>query len=184
MKRLLSRTASCALLITGIGLTTVIAGALIITSLVGPKPVIDAVSCQLGFSQTCLLQELRQEKKKLRKLQGRTAELEALYKRLSKLDHASSSYAVFYHDKKGKFTVSTGVKYVSLVKPGTLTSGWCYIRLSSSGSLDQNLHIANMDSKLKVTKNTFSAKRLSKIRLTQKDVSQALSRCKWPEGAS
>lgn len=93
----------------------------------GQAPVLRGVSCYLGLSQECLLRDLKEERRKIDKLEKRQRELMAqvteadtILKRLSALDHASSSYVVFFEARDGLRKVTTGHTYASLLDPSTL----------------------------------------------------------------
>ena len=176
-----SRTGAAALMFTGALLAVAVALALIVIQLVGERPVLNGIACQLGVSQTCLLQDLEEERQRLRGLRERTAELEALYQRLSALEHASSSYTLFTFNSDVRPTVVTGIEYASLIEPDQLTSGRCYIDLGHRNGVQRHVTIATFETDLRVRSERLNAAQLQASGLSRNDMNAALARCAWPE---
>lgn len=177
----LSRLWAGGIMMIGAALAVTIALGLIIVQLVGLQEVRDGVACQLGFSQECLWQELQEERRELREMRKRTAELEALHARLAALEHASSSYTLFSHDRNGSHQVSTGIRFASLLEPDQLVAGWCYIELGVRNGIDTDLPIARFDDDLRVQRHDISAAALRQAGLDRDDITDALTRCAWPD---
>ena len=182
--RFFGRGAALTLLASAIGLTMVIAVGLIAFQVLGPQPVVDLIACELGLSTDCLQEELEQKRRRLKKLEERTAELEALYDRLAKLEYASESFVVFYTDREGKREVTSAHRYASLIAPDRLVGGWCYIDLPSVSGISRNFFIAKMSADRIVRPTNPAGNVLASAGVSNGEVAQALSRCHWPEGVS
>ena len=124
---------------------------------------------------------MEQERQKIRRFRERNRELEALYERLSRLEFASESFVIFYENKDGEMTVTTGHRYASLIEPGKFVKGWCYIELPSPAGTSRNFFIANMNSDASVTPSHITETALKHAGLSRADVVAARERCTWPE---
>lgn len=207
MTNLFGRGLASIILINATILAFLIAVFLIAVQLVGPKPVIDAISCELSLSHECLRNDLRKERRKLdlerqkrqleekkrsaleervaelKRIEKRAKELEALYQRLAKLDHAASSYVVFHTSSFRRYKVETGHKYASLLDPNTLIEGWCSIVLNG-GAIARFFTIAGFEKNRRVVNQTVGRTTLREAGLSGRDVSSARKYCKWPRGVS
>lgn len=184
MTRFFGRSVALGLLTGAIALVILMALGLIAYQLLGDVSAIQKLTCRYGLSTQCLEDELEKKRREMRALQLRMAELEALYKRLSKLDHASESFVVFYTNRGGSHTVTSGHRYASLIEPGRFKAGWCYIDLPNAGGISRNFYIARMGSSGDVSPNHIGDESLSNAGLTRHDVSEALTRCRWPDATS
>ena len=184
MLRFIGRAVGLSFLALGIVLTFVVAITLIAMQLLGDEEAIEEISCRLDLSQECVRDELAEERRRLEELRARTGELEALYERLTRLDHASESFTLFYSDYSGPNTISSGHRYASLIDPETFISGWCYIHLPSPAGVSIDLFVARMGADRIVTRETVSDEALAESGLTQADIDAALQHCRWPEAAS
>lgn len=183
MLKIIGRTISLMALGGGIVITFTIVFFMIAIALLGEDKVIRAVACQVGVGENCLRQELLQERKKLQQMQERNAKMEALLERLAKLDHASSSYVVFYINERGKHEVTTGHTYASLLDPNTLIGAHCYINVFQSGAGRTHIDLGNMKQNKSITLKTYKAADLAAIGLTNSEYIKLQSRCRWPNGA-
>lgn len=183
MVRLAGRSIVLMFLGTGIVLSMSIAIVLIVIQLLGGEAAIDKVACYLDLSEECVRNELDEERRKLKGLRKRNRELEAIYQRLRRLDHASESFVVFYTDHSGDHTVTSGHRYASLIDPATLIGGWCYINLPSPAGVSSDVFVAHMDEDRVVTPDTVTDEALEHAGLTQKEITAAFGRCHWPKGA-
>ena len=180
MTRFFGRSVALAFLAIGISLSLTIATALIVIQLLGGQVFVDRMACQFGFSDDCIRLELEEERRKLQDLRQRNKELEALYERLRRLDHASESFVVFYTDYEGEQTVTSAHRYASLIDPGTLIGGWCYIHLPSPTGTSKSFFVAHMDRDAVVAPDAITDEALERSGLTQQDVTAAYGRCRWP----
>lgn len=203
--RLISRTVGLALLTAAMGLTTILAIALIMIQLFGEEAFMDRLACNLGLSDDCIRQQLeetrehlehkkreldreRQELSRTRRdlagTRSRMSELEGMFERLSKVGHAASSYVVFYDTEMGPFGVQSGHRYASLLDPDTLIGGWCSIQFLSADSVHSFVHIQQFDRNLRLYEVTVSPASRRAAGLTLQDIKAARTRCKWPAGVS
>lgn len=183
MTRLLSRSAGLALLLSGVALCIAIVLFLILAQLLGPDTVIKGLQCHLGFSEECLVQKLRAERRELAKIRKETENMQEIFKKLEALDHASSSYVIFFEQDSGRNRISTGHRYVSLLDPNTIDSAWCNLYFPNLSSISQHVTIAKMSSKFRVRYESLSARTMRKAGLDQAELQAALTLCTWPEGA-
>jgi hypothetical protein len=141
-------------------------------------------TCELGLSKDCLRQELQEERQRLHELQERNAEMEALFQRLASLDHASSSYVVFYSDTSASLTVTTGHTYASLLDPDALIGAHCYFYAGTAGAGSRQIELADMNRNLRIKNNRYSRWALRGTGVKRVDIAALQARCQWPEGAS
>ena len=189
--RLVNRTIGLTLLAAAAALTTTLAIVLIAVQLIGEEELLNRVACHVGLSERCVREqledsqrELERQKRESERLRGEIAEMQKLFDRLADLDHAASSYVIFYHNGDGPREVVSGHRYASLLDPATLTAGWCYIRVDQGTAIAGSLHIASFESDLKLQRKTVSARDRGIADLTEGEIEEAHTRCHWPEGVS
>lgn len=189
--RWINRTIGLTLLMGAAALTTALAIALIAVQLIGEEALVERVACHIGLSDKCVRdqleesqQELERQRREGARLRGRIAEMEAVLGRLSALDHAASSYVIFYRDTAGRFDVVTGHQYASLLDPETLTAGWCYIDVDRGSALRGSLYISRFDADLALRNDSVSAEDRRAANLPRGAIDEARSRCTWPDGVS
>ncbi len=184
MTRFFGRSFALSFLATGIGLSLLIAVVLIVIQLFGGQIIIDRIACLFELTENCVQEELQLERERLELLRLRNTKLEALYERLARLDHASESFVLFYHDRTGQHEVVTGHRYASLIDPTTLTGGWCYLNLPGRAGLSNRVFVTRMDDDMRLIPEPLDDSVLAEVSLTRGDVADAVGRCKWPGGAS
>lgn len=191
MLKLLGRSLSLTVLTSAIILTFAIIVFLMAVVLAGEGPVMKGISCQIGLSEDCVRQELQKQRQNLREMQRKNRELmarnqetEALLERLAALDHASSSYVIFYEQRGHRHTVSTGHTYKSLVDPDTLIGAHCYFFASEQGAGSLQIWLGKMNERKHLTINSYRASELRGTGLSQSDIAALQALCKWPAGAS
>lgn len=191
MLKFLSRTASISILTGAIALTFAIIVFLMAVVLAGEGPVMKTISCQLGLSKECVWVELQKERKALKvlrqendALQSEVKKAEALFKRLSDLDHASESYVVFFESEARGYTVSTGYTYASLLDPETLVSAHCYIHAKVFGAGSRQIRIGKMDRNKRISLERYKASSLKGSGVSVSDIAAFQSACRWPNGAA
>jgi hypothetical protein len=182
---------SLVFLAAGIVLTFSVIVFMMAIVLMGEGLVIKGLSCSIGLSEDCLRQDLQQERERLRQMQRRNQELlaenqqaEALKQRLAELDHAASSYVVFYSAKHRSHTVKTGHTYASLLNPDALIGAHCYVTARISGAGDRHIDLGKMASNKRVSLKTYRAEALEGTGLRPTDITMLQSKCRWPDGAS
>ena len=190
MFKFLGRGLSLSVLITAILLTFTIIVFLMAVVLAGEGPVKHTIACQLNLAEDCVQRRLMEERGRLqelqrqhRRLEARNTELEALLQRLASLDHASSSYVVFYKNTKGRHTVTTGHTFKSLVDPNTLIGAHCYFHVDMPGAGNREIRLGTMSARKRVTASRYSRSDLRGTGLSQNDIGSHFARCQWPEGA-
>ena len=184
MLRFMGRSVGLTFLAIGIALAFATAIALILIQLLGGQDFIDDVSCRLGLSTDCIREELASERRRLAEMQTRLGQLQAVYDRLARLEHASESFAIFYTDHSGQYPVTTGHRYASLIEPGTFVAGWCYIDLPGPGSVSVNFYLARMDAGRTLMPEVVSDDALGRADLSRTEVVAARHRCQWPDGSA
>lgn len=190
MLKLVGRSLSFTILSGAILLTFAIIVFLMAVVLAGEGPVMKGISCQLGLSEDCLRQELQREQQKLHQMQrrnnaltARNEEMEVLLERLAALDHASSSYVVFYQNAGRRHTVSTGHTYASLLDPDTLIGAHCYVHADVSGAGSRQIRLGNMDKGMRLSIKRYGAADLRGTGLDTSGIAALQALCRWPEGA-
>ncbi|OUS37249.1 hypothetical protein A9Q94_06510 [Rhodobacterales bacterium 56_14_T64] len=192
MLKFMGRSLSLSILSGAIAITFVIIMFLMAVVLVGERPVVRGLACQFGISSDCAGQKLRlelqQEQKRLEQMRGqnrdlmaRNQEMEALLKRLASLDHAASSYVIFYEDSNSSPTVTTGHTYASLLDPDTLVSAHCYLQVEVKGAGTRQVNLGKMSDGAKISLRNYSKAELKQADLSARELSALQSRCQWPE---
>lgn len=185
------RTLSLTILMSAIVLTTVIIVFMMAVVLAGEGPVVRGISCQLGLSEGCLRQELQEERNQLKLLRRKNEELlaenqeaEALIQRLSDLDHASSSYVVFYTSTRRGVNLDTGHTYASLLDPDTLIGAHCYVHAQVRGAGTRRIDLGTMSPRKRLTLNRYSSAALRGTGFGTSDIADLQALCQWPPGAA
>lgn len=128
-------------------------------------------------------QKTERLKRQAQALENRKAELERLYNRLATLDHASSSYVVFYDAQLGSRKVSTGHTYASLLDPETLVRAHCYFYGSVSGAGSRQITLGGMSKAKRVTYERYSDSELRDAGFSRSEIEKLRTKCRWPDGA-
>ncbi|WP_299628359.1 hypothetical protein [uncultured Tateyamaria sp.] len=191
MLKLIARSFSLTILLSAIVLTFFIIVLMMAVVLAGEGPVMRGITCQLVISEDCVRKELQQERKRLHDLQRQNREMlaqnkkaEALIKRLSDLDHASSSYVVFYNASWKRHTVTTGHTYASLLDPDTLIAAHCYVFSRVQGAGDRQINLGNMSKSRRLSLPSYGALALRGTGLSSRDIGTMQEQCQWPDGAA
>lgn len=187
MSRFVNRLISLVALSGAISIVAALILLLMAITLVGEGPVIRGIACQFGLLEDCVRQELQEERDRLRilrnqneELLARNAEMEALLERLASLDHASSSYVVFYTDRAAGRTVTTGHTFASLLDPDTQIGAHCYISVATRGAGNRRIDLGEMSATGAVTRDQYSAADLAGTGVSQSDISRLEQACQWP----
>ncbi|SMX28207.1 hypothetical protein TRP8649_02322 [Pelagimonas phthalicica] len=190
MLKFSSRAISMTILASAIALTFSIIVFLMAVVLVGEGPVIKGIACELNVSEDCLRKDLQKERQKFQQMQRRNQELqaenkkmEALVERLAALDHASSSYVVFY-TKSGRRSVTTGHTYASLLKPDDLIGAHCYFFANVTGAGTRQVNLGKMDRRMRLKLSNYNPSELRGTGVSVADIAALQAQCQWPEGAS
>lgn len=215
MNKLFGRTFASVLLIAAALLTAAIAIFLIAVTLVGPKPIIEAIACEMNLSHQCLRNDLRKEQQKLqgekrklelerrkrlqeerqraalekriaelRQVEEKAKKLQAVHNRLKEIGHAASSFVIFHRRENGRFTIESGHRYASLLRPNQLVEGWCNLYPPSRDNLNQFLLIARFDKNKDLKAIAIPRSTRKAGGLTKSDIETARKHCIWPKGVS
>lgn len=138
------------MLLAATGLMATLAVRLIIWLLLGTEfAPIQRLICKHNLTTSCVIQEAEARAAKaiahahrqvaaaraeqdairadLAELEQRKAELQELHDRLNQIERKASDYAVFHKDRGGRYEVTTGHGYTSLLKANQLSEAWCYL---------------------------------------------------------
>ncbi|MEM8615848.1 MAG: hypothetical protein AAGF20_02830 [Pseudomonadota bacterium] len=204
MTELIRRTIGATLLLCGLFLMILLALALIGWLLLGTDvPAIERFVCEHDLTTECVLAkaearaddaraeadawaaEVAAREHELAELERRRDELLELPRRLEDIENKTENYVLFAHDNGGRYQVTSGWQYASMLQPGKLDKGWCYFEVAGANSSDRRtIFIAEFGKRLRVQRQPIPDATLQEFGLTQDGLVDLIGRCRWPEGVS
>jgi len=207
MSQFLRRILSLALLLAGLLFMLVVSLGLTLWTLLGDDvPVFQRGICALNLSADCVFAaaeakaqaaqnkaariiadaeaQIRAKEVELAALEVERTTLEALRNRLEKIEHSASTYSIFHHHHRGRYTVVTGHGYKSALEPNQLNDAWCYIDIRDrGGNAARTIYVVRYEPNKRITSQTLPQDVLDELGIDEAVLAGFLARCRWPEGA-
>jgi hypothetical protein len=200
------RSGAILVLLAATGRMAILSLGLIIWLLLGTEfAPIQRLICKHDLTTSCVIQEAeakaakaiaeadrhvataRAEQEAIRaelaELERRKAELQELHDRLNKIERKASDYAVFHKDRGGRFEVTTGHGYTSLLKANQLSEAWCYLTVGRGNDI-RTVFLARYTRIRGLKEDSVPASVMQETGLDEATLASHRARCHWPEGVS
>ncbi len=113
--------------------------------------------------------------RKIEETEKRRAELEAL-------NNSVENYSLFESENLSFGSVTTGVKFTSVLEPEIWSSAWCYLSIDTGGAASTRIDLGRKTRGQAISHAEITGAILRDTGLTPTQIAQAREACAWPDG--